>query len=89
MALFGEDPKDLVIQELRSERDYLRAKVDELQRELLAMTSSSAYRLVHKDAPEPPPFSPQPPSPIQLRNTIADKSDLRTQAEVKADWGDS
>lgn len=84
MALWGEDKpdaKDLLIETQADEIRYLRAKVDELQKELLAMTSSSAYRLVHRDQPDPPGKEPEL-TPIQLRGAIADKDQLRTVNEI-------
>ncbi len=89
MGLFssGEDPRDTLISTLLSERDYLRAKVDELQKELLAMTSSSAYRLVHRDQAEPEPVEPVL-SPMQLRDADPVKPE-QTADEIKASWGDS
>jgi hypothetical protein len=87
MPLFGEDPKDLLIQSQKEEIQYLRAKVDELQRELLAMTSTSAYRLVHKSGEEPP-APPPTPTPMQMRGAEPYKPEL-TEAQIKAEWGDS
>lgn len=84
MPLFGDDPKDMVIEELRSERDYLRAKVDELQKELLAMTSTSAYRLVHQPEVDPPGA----PLGEDLFSKRSEPYKPRlSQAQVKANFG--
>lgn len=87
MGIFGDDPKDQTIAALMSERDYLRAKVDELQKEFLAMTSSSAYRLVHSE-PDAPPEHMGPPalSPAQLRDAEPIKPE-QSLGEVKAAYG--
>ena len=86
MGLFGEDPKDMLIATLANERDYLRAKVDELQKELLAMTNTSAYRLVHRDPLEPEAEGPLALSPVQLRSAEPVKPD-QTLGEAKAAYG--
>jgi hypothetical protein len=50
VALFGgPDPKDEIIAVLRDERDYLRRKVEEMEKQFLAMTSTHAFRLVHPE----------------------------------------
>lgn len=85
MGLFGEDPRDLFIASQKDEIQYLRSKVDELQRELLAMTSSSAYRLVHK-ADEEPEGAPVPLNPMQLRHAAPSKENLKTAKEIAANW---
>ena len=46
MGMFGDDRAQL-IQQLTNERDYLRQKVSDLEKQLLAMTNASAYRLLH------------------------------------------
>lgn len=87
MPLFGDDPKDLLITSQRDEIAYLRAKVDELQKELLAMTSTSAYRLVHNAGPEPE--GPPPAlTPMQMRDGEPFRP-KRTAGEIKSEWGDS
>ena len=85
MGIFGEDPRDLFIASQKEEIQYLRGKVDELQRELLAMTSTSAYRLVHKDAVEPE-GAPVPLNPMQMRHAVPSKEDLKTAKEIAANW---
>lgn len=67
MAIFGPDPKDEVIKILTDERDYLRAKMAELEKQLLALTSTHAFRLVHGPE-EAPPAKPVPPDPYTLRS---------------------
>lgn len=87
MGIFGDDPKDQTIALQHEEIRYLRAKVDELQKELLAMTSASAYRLVHSE-PDAPPEHIGPPalSPAQLRDAEPIKPD-KTIGEMKAAYG--
>ena len=53
MPLFGADPKDELIATLRDERDHLRARVRELEEQLLALTSPAAFRVVHPAAAPP------------------------------------
>ena len=60
MAIFGPDPKDEIISVLREERDYLRRKLEEMEKQFLALTSTHAFRLVHpeekgNEVPAPPP----------------------------------
>jgi len=52
MGLFGSapDPTQVLIDELRSERDHYKARVTELEAKLIAMADRSAYRVLH---PEP------------------------------------
>lgn len=64
MALFDRtDPKDALIETLREERDHLRERVRELEKQLLAVAQPGAYRLVHREVspnapPAKPPFDP-------------------------------
>ena len=85
MSLFGEDPKDTLIASLQGEIEYLRGQVKELQGQILALTSAGAYRLTHEAAPEPP-GTPPPLSPMQLRDAEPSKENLRTVAELQAQW---
>jgi hypothetical protein len=85
VALWGDDPKDALIQSQREEIAYLRTKVDELQKELLAMTSASAYRLVHR-AQEDLPGEPPSPTAFQLRHEPVSKEGLKTAAEIASQF---
>jgi len=86
MQLWGDDPKDALIASQHEEILYLRAKNDELQKELLAMTSSSAYRLVHNEPDEPAQMGSPPLSPAQLRDAEPIKP-TKTIGEMKEDYG--
>ncbi len=74
MSIFGRDardPKDEVIAALTNERDYLREKVTELEKQLLALISTHAYRLVHGDPSEAQAAQPDKgkvADPISLRS---------------------
>jgi len=68
VPLFGPDPKDTIIEALQNERDYLRARVAELEKQLLAIHSTHAYRLVHGDN-DLPPVKPGRPDPYSLKAT--------------------
>ncbi len=68
--MFGRiDPKDEVIEALRNERDYLRVKIAELEKHLLALTSTHAFRLLHPEEAAANPPKPAPPDPYTLRDT--------------------
>lgn len=67
MQIFGPDPKDEVIQLLKDERDHLRARIAELEKQFLALTSTHAFRLVHGQEDELP-AKPIPPDPYTLRS---------------------
>jgi hypothetical protein len=71
MPLFGgSDPKDEVIALLREERDHLRARVSELEKQVLALSSPSAYRLIHHEpAPSERP-SKETPDAYALRSVV-------------------
>lgn len=58
MALFGEDPKDLVITTLQDEVAYLRQKNQELQDQILALTNAQAFRLTHPTESVEQPSAP-------------------------------
>ena len=90
MPLFGEDPKDLLIASQKEEIQYLRVKVDDLTKELLALTSSSAYRLVHQEQEPEGEGVPLPPTPAQRRHGEPVKPN-HTLAEIRSQWpgGDS
>jgi len=58
MGIFDRnDPKDETIALLRDEVAHLREVEKELRSQLIALTSSSAYRLTHPHE-EPPPRDP-------------------------------
>lgn len=52
------DPKDAIIDLLKDERAYLRAKVTDLEAQLLAIHNAHAYRLLYR----PPANDPLPGS---------------------------
>jgi hypothetical protein len=81
VPLFGPDPKDAVIEVLTNERDYLRAKVEELEKQLLALTSTHAYRLVHGEDVGPPA---RPPTPDVYTLKATDAKPDFTLAQVEA-----
>ena len=83
MSLFGRDPKDDVIDTLRDERDYLRGKVAELEKQLLALTSTHAYRLVHGEG-DLPPARPGEPDPFTLKATVYEPE--KTLAAIEAQF---
>lgn len=86
MGIFGDDPKDQTIAMQHEEILYLRHKVDELQKELLAMTSTSAYRLVHREAEEPSVPGPPPLTPAELRHAEPIKPQ-KSLGEMKQAYG--
>ena len=54
------DPRDVLIQSLRDEVAYLRQKLDERDKQVLAMTDAQAYRMMHpyeQTAPEGRPLA--------------------------------
>ena len=58
--------------------DDLRTKVDELQKELLAVHNAHAFRLMHRPPGTEPPTKPAEPSVYDLRN-IEHKPDFTLQ----------
>ena len=79
------DPKDDLIAELRSERDYLRAKVEQLEKQLLALHDAHAYRLLHPaDAPRPP-ARPSEPTPYEKRGQVHEPKESLAVLQQKAD----
>lgn len=75
MALFGRDPhapdpKDEMISLLKDERDYLRAKVKELEQQLLAINNVHAYRLLHQGEIPEPESHPLPPTAFEQKSVV-------------------
>lgn len=87
MALFGRDPKDALVESLQNERDYLRSKVDELEKQLLAIHSTHAYRLVHGED-NVPPVIPGKPDPYTLKATDYEPDFNLAKVEAQFKGGD-
>lgn len=88
MPLFGPDPKDALIESLQNERDYLRAKVDELEKQLLALHSTHAYRLVHGDDAGVIPVKAGQPDPYTLKATSFEPDFSLAKVEAQFKGGD-
>lgn len=54
------DHRDDVIELLTNERDYLRAQLEQKDKEVLALTNVHAFRVVHREVEDLPPQVPVP-----------------------------
>lgn len=88
MPLFGPDPKDELIELLKDERNYLRAKVADLEKQLLALHSGHAFRMVHGEEPPPRPTAPGSPDAYTLKTTTYEPGFSKTQVEASFNRGD-
>lgn len=83
MPLFGEDPKDVAIKLLTEERDHLRVRVADLEKQLMAVTNPGAYRLIHREpSPAERPAAPAKVDPYTARASVYVPD--KTLAEIKA-----
>jgi len=80
MLGFGGDPRDKIIELLENERDHLRALLTDRDKQILAMSNTSAFRLLNPHA-DPLPV-PLPPGPMERRGT--DYVPEFSVAEIKA-----
>lgn len=53
------DPTQRLISELISERDHYKARVQELEEKLIAITSAQAHRLIYGQSPIPSTTQPE------------------------------
>jgi hypothetical protein len=78
MALFRRDPglppppdpKDELIAALKDQVDYLRRKLDSAERQIVALSSASAYRLLNPPEADSTPVIPLPPNPFTQRGEV-------------------
>jgi|MudIll2142460700_1097286.scaffolds.fasta_scaffold2765181_1 hypothetical protein len=90
MALFRRDPglpvppdpKDELIASLKDQVDYLRHKLDSAEKQIVALSSASVYRLLNPTEADSAPVVPLPPNPFIQRGEVftpiwgsADKAD--------------
>jgi hypothetical protein len=74
--MFGNpkpDPMTELVEALKAEINYLRQALAEKDRQIVALTNASAYRLLHSNAPEPPaPPAPNPSEPYRPALTFGE-----------------
>jgi len=87
VGLFGStpDPTQVLIAELRSERDHYKARVTELEKQVIALADRAAYRVLH-----PEPRTPGPGLPADAfasrHTTLRPEFTLQTiDAQIKGD----
>ena len=81
------DPKDETIRILEEEVRHLREVNAELQKQVFALTSSSAYRLVHPTEDPPAVTGEIVRSPMERRGDVHRPS--YTVGDIKEGWPES